>query len=118
MSDKKQSQPEQDLAWIDEVGGVKFMQELINKYGAAHAVRFFGWCVAVGAVIREGESLNAAADRLVRLGFAQTSAYRAIKEIKEFQEHLATRIEAPISVHDIVAGLSKEDFSTDGKKPA
>lgn len=100
---------------IDSVGGFKFMSELIKFYGPVHAARFFGWCVLIGASLRERETSARAVERLTKLGFSRSGAYKAIGEIQEFKQHLvdnhAEIYGAKLRIEDMLTEIRNEGMS-------
>lgn len=77
-----------DKSWIDDIGGVRWTHELVKVFGAPHAARFFGWCVLLGAAMRENDTQTDAVERLALFGFSRATGYRMLADIREFQKHL------------------------------
>lgn len=76
---------------LDGVGAVELYREWMDFFGFARGCQMIGWCVSW---VVEGHADDLAAYRKqlgAREGCSERSAYRALKDLKAFKEHLVAK---------------------------
>ncbi len=91
---------------IDTYGPVELFSEMFDEFGPQRTAGLVGWAVIVGAVAGAGESLPEIRDRLIALGFAKSSVYRAAADIKRFRRRLEKKRGVTMSMDDVIREIS------------
>lgn len=101
---------------VDTFGPVEFFAEMVSEFGPKRTTELAGWCVMIGAIIKDGDGVIEVRDRLMKMGFKRSSVYRATADIKRFRHRLELKRGLTMSMADVlkeinVAGAShSRDF--------
>lgn len=75
-------------SFVDEIPMPEFFQQALEFFGTKGAARVIGWAALLGAVARDGDTMEDMRDRVIALGFSRTSVYDVVVELRLFRDHL------------------------------
>ncbi len=91
---------------IDTYGPVELFSEMFDEFGPQRTAGLVGWAVIIGALAGPGQSLPEIRDRVIALGFAKSSVYRAAADIKRFRQRLEKKRGLRMSMDDVIREIS------------
>jgi hypothetical protein len=100
---------------FDDVGPVEMYAEMLDEFGTRTAVEMVGWCVLIGAVVREGEGQPELVERLKRLGISKSAVYRAIANLKQLKARIEKKRGRPMSVSEVIQQVASASPSLLGE---
>lgn len=78
---------------VTELSDSIWWRETFAEFGLQRSVMLIGWSALLGASLREGEKLEQARDRLIKMGMPRATTYKAVQELRQLLRRLEVAYE-------------------------
>ena len=93
MVEKKEAGTNSPKYPITELSDSIWWRETYAEFGLQRSVMLIGWAALLGASLREGEKVEQARDRLIKMGMPRATTYKAVQELRVLVRRLEVAYE-------------------------